>query len=217
MSGKWVVIEGMEACGKGTLRNGLADEWDEDIRGNIVFVREPGGTPFGEQVRNLLLHSRDAATVPMAETLLFFAARTQLIADVIIPALAAGKLVVSERNWVSSWVMQGMDDAQQAQVGALIGMLNDTFGVNPDLYLYLDIDLETSLTRKTARGGLDNIEQRGEEYFAQVLAGYRKWAAEQFVWTGSEVIDTPVVVIDGEQSPEAVLSQAVNAIYKLYD
>ncbi len=216
MSGKWVVLEGMEGCGKGTLTMALRDHFGKAGQlDEVVFVREPGGTLFGERVREVLLTGNHNPVNPLAEMLLFFAARTQLVDEVIIPALNAGKLVISERNWVSSMVMQGLTDETEAQVGALIGMMKDTFAVYPDLYLFLDIDLKTSLARKAARGQLDRFEQRDDAYFSTVYDGYQKWAGEQFVWTGAEIIPTPVVKIDGTLSREEVLKASVEAIAEL--
>ena len=216
MSGKWVVLEGMEGCGKGTLVMKLREHFEKTGQlDNVVFVREPGGTLFGEEVRKLLLADYHTRVNPLAEMLLFFAARTQLMDEVILPALAAGKLVISERNCVSSMVMQGLTDETEAQVGSLIGMVKDTFTVYPDLYLFLDIDLKTSLKRKAIRGQLDRIEQRDDAYFETVYDRYQKWAAEQFVWAGAEVIPTPVVKIDGALSREDVLSASVDALTEL--
>lgn len=207
MSGKWLVIEGMEGAGKTTLRNGLSEYINKEFPDkSIVYVREPGGTPLAEKLRDLAKYGIDGeVTHPTTELLLFFAARIQLIENVVKPALARGAVVISDRNYISSVMYQGYGNGQLAKVNALIDLtLMD--GPQPDLYFYLDIDLTTSANRVDSRGEKDAIEQRAREFFGRVLVGYRDWA-----------LDNPetVLTLDATQSIENIRNRAVTRLHPL--
>lgn len=201
--GSWVVIEGLDGCGKGTLRNGLAKALETEVPGRrVTFVREPGGTELGEKLRELILRDYGNPTHPITEMMLFFAARVQLMVEVIQPALERGDLVISERNYISSCMYQGHGLGYSYEFNKLMGILNKY--PTPNLYLYMDIDLTTSARRVSVRKGLDVIENRDTQFFTKVLDGYRSWARAN---------EGRVAWIDAMQSPDKVLSDALAAMH----
>jgi dTMP kinase len=135
----------------------------------VLRTREPGGAPGAERLRGLLLDG-DIAWSPPAETLLHFAARAEHVERAIRPALAAGSWVVCDRFADSTMVYQGWG---QGADRAAIATLTDLLGLRPDLTLVLDVSVETSLARLTARGAAaDRYERLGVDFFARVRAGF---------------------------------------------
>lgn len=202
-NGDWIVIEGLDGCGKGTLRNGLAKALETEFPGRrVTFVREPGGTELGEKLRELILRDYGTPTHPITEMMMFFASRVQLMVDVIQPALQRGDIVLSERNYISSCMYQGHGLGHTYEFNQLMKILEQF--PTPNLYLYMDISTLTSARRVAARKGLDVIENRNGEFFRKVLEGYRNWARAN---------EGRVAWIDGEQSPDKVLSDALAALH----
>lgn len=202
-NGDWVVIEGLDGCGKGTLRNGLANALEMHYPGRrVTFVREPGGTELGEKLRELILRDYGNPTHPITEMMMFFAARVQLMVEVIQPALERGDLVISERNYISSCMYQGHGLGHTYEFNQLMKIMEHF--PTPNLYLYMDINLNTSARRVAVRKGLDVIENRDTVFFTKVLEGYRNWA---------QANPGRVAWIDGEQSPDKVLSDALAALH----
>ena len=173
--GKMIVIEGIEGAGKST-----AIDWvkaylaDKGI--TYVTTREPGGTPLGESLRDLIKKDDSEIIEPETELLLMYASRMQLFHRVIKEALAKGCWVVSDRFELSSYAYQG--------VGRNLGMkaLNDISalclkGFKPDLTLYMDVSYEVSQARLTQRGiAKDRIEQEGKAFFNAIREAYCQFA-----------------------------------------
>ena len=163
MRGLFVTFEGIDRSGKTTQAGLLVDALGDDALG----VREPGGTPAGEKVREIL-KDPSVALSPEAEALLFAAARSELVADVILPALAEGKVVVSDRFLDSSLAYQGgarglgIDD---------VGRVNHfaTRGLKPDITFLLELAPEEAATRA---GETDRFEEEGNELQEAVGAAY---------------------------------------------
>ncbi len=173
--GRFLVLEGIDGCGKTTQLEALAS-W---LRASgllppgarLIRTREPGATPLGTALRQLLLHADDAqAPCPTAELLLYAADRAQHVQTVILPALAAGHWVLSDRFVGSTAAYQGhgrgLDAALIAQLEAIA-----TAGLQPDLTLWLDLPLELSLERRSQRPA-DRIEAAGTTFLARVSAGF---------------------------------------------
>jgi dTMP kinase len=161
----FISFEGIDGSGKGTQvqlfldylkRNGI----------DFVYVREPGGTPIGELIRNILLSSQ--GMVPKTELFLFLASRAQLVETVIKPSLAQNKLVVTERFADSSVAYQGFARGLGVET---VKRLNDfaTGGLKPDLTFYIDVPVTVALSRKKH---FDRIESEGEEFLSRVRQGY---------------------------------------------
>lgn len=174
--GLFITVEGGEGVGKSTnmsyLQNHLARQGVD-----LIVTREPGGTVLGESIRELLLQVRQEQVVSDAELLLVFAARAQHIAQVIEPALAAGKWVVSDRFTDATYAYQGggrglpvsrIRELEQLVQGEL----------RPDYTLLLDAPVELGMSRARGRGELDRFEQEQAEFFGRVRNSYLQLARE---------------------------------------
>lgn len=174
--GVFITFEGGEGVGKSTNIAFLQDYLRS--RGvELVVTREPGGTRIGEEIRRLLLEVRDDAVAPMAELLLIFAARAQHIAEIIEPALCAGKWVLCDRFTDATYAYQcggrGLDAAQVRTLETLVqGELR------PDCTILLDAPVATGMERANGRGQLDRFEQEHEQFFERVRATYLRLARE---------------------------------------
>lgn len=178
LKGKFIVIEGLEGAGKSTAI-ATVKSWLEKQGRQVVCTREPGGTPLAEQLRTLVkqvdLHEQLA---PETELLLMYAARVQLLRNVIEPALAAGNWVLADRHDLSSRAYQGGG----RQLGdTLINTLRQAVlgNTQPDLTLYLDIDPSLGLARAAHRGELDRIELEQLAFFERTRAKYLQIAATE--------------------------------------
>jgi dTMP kinase len=172
MTGTFISLEGVDGSGKSTQASMLADA----LRGRgheVIHVREPGGTPLGEDVRDIVL-GPDAMS-PWAEAFLFAAARAQLVADVIEPAISAGTWVVADRFIDSSLAYQGaargLGIAEVASINA-----HGISGSMPDLTIILDLPPGAAVDRRAGRGSVDRIEGEGEALQQSVAQGYREVA-----------------------------------------
>jgi dTMP kinase len=197
---RFVVLEGIDGSGKSTQARLLA-EWLRASGRAVTLTREPGGTLLGERLRAIIL-DRAIDCAPRAELLMILAARAQHVAEVILPALQAGAMVVSDRFSLSSLAYQGygrglpLDEIRAADAAA-------TGGVRPDLTLVIDVPLETVLARVGERA--DRFEGDGREFLQQVISGYRCLAAE----------DPTVRLIDGTGTVEAVQQAIRHTMYSV--
>jgi dTMP kinase len=181
--GLFITFEGTEGSGKSTQIALVAKRLRS--RGHTVReLREPGGTPIGEEIRHTLKHSKDnAAMTPEAELLLMNASRAQLVREVIRPALARGEIVLCDRFYDSTFAYQGYGrQLDLKMVRAVVEIA--TGGTCPDLTLLLLVSQEVSEQRQKARQSSlpslpDRMEQAGRDFFARVAEGYRKLAAEE--------------------------------------
>jgi dTMP kinase len=173
VSGRYVVLEGGEGVGKTTQVQRLAERLDKEGVA-VEIVREPGGDPFAEAGRALLLGP--LARVPEAEVLAFNAFRAQLLLAGVRPALAAGTWVLSDRGRLSTLAYQGhghgLDLDWTRSVCALTSQLCE-----PDLEIVLDVDEATAAARRAARGTSDRFEQLDQGFHRRVTDGYRAEAA----------------------------------------
>jgi dTMP kinase len=165
----FISFEGTEGVGKTTLIQGLATALREQGI-ELVLTREPGGTPLAERIRELLLVNDDEPVDRHCELLLLFAARAQHLAEVIQPALAAGKWVLCDRFIDASFAYQcGGRGLAHTQVQSLV----DQFvPILPNLTFWLDAPIELGMARATARGALDRFEQERMAFFERVHAEY---------------------------------------------
>jgi dTMP kinase len=177
MSGKFITLEGGEGAGKSTVLNSVR----EFLTGrgiDLVVTREPGGTPAGEAIRSVLLDPALRGLCAESELLLMFASRAQLVRDVIQPALAADKWVLSDRFTDASFAYQGGGRRQPLPRIADLEKwaAND---LKPDLTLLLDLPISEGLKRASGRGEADRIEMENADFFERVRAAYRERAATQ--------------------------------------
>jgi dTMP kinase len=181
--GLFVTLEGPDGSGKTSQAARLGAALEAEGR-DVVLLREPGGTALGERLRELLLHREDMPIDPLADALLFNAARAQLVAEVIRPALAAGRTVLCARFADSTLAYQGYGagvDLDGLKALAAIA----TAGIRPDLTILLDVPAETGLNRKRrGRGALTRFESRADLAFhRRVRDGFLRLArAEPERW-----------------------------------
>jgi dTMP kinase len=179
--GIFLTLEGPEGAGKTTQTRLLADYLRTNGR-TVVCVREPGGTPIGEQIRALLLDPRRREMGPITETLLFAASRAQLVMQVIAPALRAGQDVVCDRYVDASLAYQGLGRGIGVEVVRTINAVA-TAGVYPDLTFLLDIDVATGLKRARAETGArtagDRMEQEVLDFHRRVREGFLSLAQKE--------------------------------------
>lgn len=168
--GKFITLEGSEGVGKST-NMAVIKEWLEDNNIDYVATREPGGTPLSEEIRQLLLSPREEKVDATAELLLVFSARAQHINTFIKPHLERGTWVLSDRFTDATFAYQGYGRGLDL---ALIEQLEQTVqqGLQPDLTVYLDVDVKVGLERARARGELDRFEQEAIDFFEKVRQGY---------------------------------------------
>lgn len=204
MAGLFITFEGTEGCGKSTQIKALAARLTAEGH-SVLQTREPGGTPLGEAVRNLLQHDDAGENMsPEAELLLFTASRAQLTRERILPAIAKGAIVLCDRFMDSTTVYQGVARKLDPEAVAMI----NRFAVGdarPDLTILIDLSPEVGMDRVRARSGgqLDRMEQEAMEFFQAVRAGYLKQA---------EAEPERFQVLDGSQSIEALEAQIWEAV-----
>ncbi|GBE91440.1 dTMP kinase [Nostoc cycadae] len=197
MSGKLIVFEGVEGCGK-TTQMQLCGQWLESLGISVVVTREPGGTELGSHLRRLLLEkSEDKPVADVTELLLYAADRAQHVEQELKPNLAAGKYILCDRYTDSTVAYQGYGRGLNM---SLIEQLNyiATSGLTSDLTIWLDVDVEVGLSRKRKdAAGLDRIEQETIAFHHRVQQGYSQLAAAH---------PSRIVRVDGSLSKETVHS-----------
>ena len=206
-----MVLEGIDGCGKSTQLQALAAWLPQSgllpPGAELVITREPGGTPLGQSLRELLLHPpAQAAPHPSAELLLYAADRAQHVEQLIRPALQAGHWVLSDRFSGSTAAYQGYGRGLPL---ALIEQLEQiaTAGLVPDLTLWLELPLAVSQQRRQGRNGAvpaDRIEAAGEAFLRRVHQGFAALAAQRG-WQA----------IAADQQQEAVQADCRQALWVL--
>ena len=190
-----VTFEGIEAAGKSTLIATLSERLSS--AGDPVLVtKEPGGTPLGESLRALFIDPAYAID-PVAEVMLLNASRAQLVTDVILPALKAGKTILCDRFFDATVAYQGF--GRGLDVETLLELcLVATRRTAPDLTFLIDVPVEVSAQRLRARGRADRLEQENGSFHARVREGYLE-LAKRF---------GRIVILDGLLPREELADQA---------
>ena len=199
-SGVLVSLEGGEGAGKSTVLSALRDALAADGR-EVVCTREPGGTPAGEAIRAVLL---DPSRTLFAETelLLMFAARAQLVRELVEPALARGAAVLCDRFTDASFAYQG--GGRGLETGRIAELERWAAGRKPDLTFLLDVGVAQGLARARSRGGEpDRIERETDAFFERVRATYLARAAAE---------PQRFRVIDASQPPSAVVADVLREL-----
>jgi dTMP kinase len=167
----FITLEGPEGSGKTSHIPPLVEYLRE--KGHVVFpTREPGGTSIGEQIREVIHDLKNVEMHPRTETLLYQAARAQIVEQIIKPRLAAGEIVISDRYYDSTIAYQGYGHQQDLeQVRALVKYA--TGGLDPDLTVLLDVDVEEGLQRKKKNNEEWNrMDDHEIQFYQRVRAGY---------------------------------------------
>jgi dTMP kinase len=201
--GRFITFEGLDGCGKSTQLAKLAAVLRAQCL-PVVVTREPGGTPTGEQIRQLLLDTKTSSLAPLAELALMFAARAQHIAEVILPGLAEGRVVLCDRFTDSTEAYQG--GGRKLGSGAVLALHRILCGgLQPELTILMDSDVAASVDRarrrnrshsvKNGRGTSDEnrFEQESRAFFGRVRSAYLAIAKRE---------PQRVVVVDARGTPE---------------
>ncbi|ELT6287256.1 dTMP kinase [Vibrio cholerae] len=202
MNAKFIVIEGLEGAGKSTAIQVVVETLKQNGIDHITRTREPGGTLLAEKLRALVKEEHPGEELKdITELLLVYAARVQLVENVIKPALARGEWVVGDRHDMSSQAYQG--GGRQIASSTMQSLKQTALGdFKPDLTLYLDIDPKLGLERARGRGELDRIEKMDISFFERARERYLELANS----------DDSVVMIDAAQSIEQVTADIRRAL-----
>lgn len=173
----FITLEGIEGLGKST-NMAFIEAYLRNAGHDVVVTREPGGTAVAERIRDLILHSKPDEISALAELMLMFAARADHLAQVIKPALAAGRTVLCDRFTDATFAYQGGGrNLDETKIVALRDLVQGD--LRPDLTLLLDASLETSAARMAGRAVQDRFEQEELTFFGRVQARYRAIAAAE--------------------------------------
>lgn len=174
--GFFLTFEGVDGCGKSTQAM-LLKEYLEREGMDVMLTREPGGTPVGERLRELVLDIREKGLTFRTEVFLYAASRAQHMAEVIAPNLEQGKIVICDRFTDSTIAYQGFGCGLDIEALKVINEFASC-GIEPDLTILIDIPVETALQRigkpqgGLGKDGVDRIEERGASFYSRVREGY---------------------------------------------
>jgi len=210
--GKFITFEGLDGCGKSTQMERLAGKLRKQGC-SVVVTREPGGTAAGERIRQLLLDTRTSGLTPMAELALMFAARAQHIQEIILPALAAGQVLLCDRFTDSSEAYKG--GGRKLGSGPVLELHHVLCGdLKPDLTILMDSDVAASVDRarrrNRSRRGRDaevsdenRFERENRAFFTRVRSAYLEIAKRE---------PERVVVVDARGTPDQTHAKIVEIV-----
>jgi dTMP kinase len=202
----FITFEGIDGSGKSTQMRMLGERLRAAGKA-VVENAEPGGTPIGMQIRRILLDAKNQELCPTAELLLYFASRAQAVDELVRPALAEGKVVLSDRWTDSTLVYQGCGRGLGVDTVLALDRIACR-GLKPDLTLIVDIDLETSLERARARNTITEssetrMDEQSVEFHRKVRDAYHELAAHE---------PDRIRLVDGGASVEAVAEEVWNIV-----
>lgn len=209
MRGTFISFEGPDGAGKTSVIKSIKEQLIDELgANNVILTREPGGTKISEQIRDVLFNDQNTNMDPRTEALLFAASRRQLIAEVIGPALRAGKVVLSDRYVDSSVAYQGggrhlgANDIWEMNQFAIHGLL-------PQLTIYLDIESHLGLERINEHRSdqVNRLDREKLRFHEDVRAAYQNLAKRHL---------DRIVTVDASQSLETVISQTKSVINKRF-
>jgi dTMP kinase len=206
VSGLFISFEGGEAAGKSLQSARLAESLQEHGR-DVLLTREPGGTPFSERVRDILLHAREVDLTPETQALLFSAARAQHTRDVIRPALDAGRVVVADRYFDSTLAYQGY--GLGADLAGLRAMTRFAVGsLVPHRTFLIDVPVSVTLSRLASRNAprWDRFHGDDRGFYERVRAGYLDLAKAE---------PGRFSVVDGDRPPDVVAADIRRQVEQL--
>lgn len=208
MQGKFIVVEGMEGCGK-TTNMQFIQRFLLNQNIPLQTTREPGGTPLAEEIRTILLANRDEKVSEDAELLLMFAARAQHLVQKIKPALQNGQWVLCDRFTDATYAYQGGGrQLSHNTIETLEHLVQKE--LRPDLVLILDVPVEKGLERANQRGNLDRFEQERKDFFERVREIYLQRAAKYP--QRYRVIDASVSIEQVQMQLQQVLTQFIKSM-----
>jgi dTMP kinase len=202
----YIVFEGIVGSGKSTQSKKLVEFLTQKYgQEKIVHVREPGSTPIAEDIRTLAQGREweNEKMHPLTNAYLYAAARTQTLHTVVTPALDRGQIVVSDRSFLSSCAYQG--EAQWLGIDAILSVNKDAIEwCIPDIVFYMDIDVETSLSR-TFDAVWDKWEKMWKDFFQKIVLGYEK--CEKL-----DIMKNRFIRIDANRDPESIFQDIFSKI-----
>ena len=200
MKGILITFEGIDFCGKSVQMELLAEKI-VNLGKSIVVIREPGGTIISEKIREVLLRKERESMTPVAEFLLYSAARSQLVQEKIISNLNAGKIILCDRFYDSSTAYQGYGRGIELNMVHQINKLA-TQDISPHITFLLDIDIdEVEKRKKNINTQLDRIEEETKDFFNKVRQGYLIIAENN---------PQRIRIIDGSQTISAIENEIWN-------
>lgn len=204
MAGKFICLDGIEGTGKSSQTR-LLQEYLEQCGCSVITVRDPGGTPLGEKIREILLDPANTAMCMKMEMLLYMASRAQLVHEVIRPALAAGKVVLSDRFYSSTLAYQTCDAVAWTDIVAVgrVVLSGPEGWEGPDYTIIVDMPAERAMDR--LRREKDRIERRPMEYHRQVRENFLRVVDEM-----------PGCVVSADAEPGEVHAAIVMALCKRF-
>ena len=201
-AGRLLVVEGPEGAGKSTQVRRLATRLRE-IGVPCALHREPGGTPLGDRIREILLEPGGRLT-PRAETALFLASRAELVATTVRPALQNGTIVILDRFFLSTYAYQvhgrGLPEDEVRDANAFA-----TAGLIPDLTIVLRLPFAEGLRRADTRGARDRMESSGEEFHHRVEGAFELFATT--AWQNEHPEAGPIAAVDAAGSEDDVAAR----------
>ena len=205
MRPKFIVVEGLEGAGKSTAIS-LCQDFLTKKKIDFINVREPGGTVLAESLRTLVKAEHEEEIAFETELLIMYAARSQLVHNVINPALEEGKWVLADRHDLSSQAYQGGGRGISSNtLSSLSAMVLK--GLKPDLTIYLDIDPVIGLERAKGRGELDRIEQEAIEFFQRTRMRYLELASD----------DSSIKTVDANQEIDKVHRDILSVLRTFFE
>ncbi|MCF6262531.1 MAG: dTMP kinase [Xanthomonadales bacterium] len=201
MSAVFISLEGSEGAGKSSLMR-VVGKWLEDRGDTVVSCREPGGTPTGEAIRDILLDRSRSGILPLTELLLIFASRSQLLEQTIKPALAAGKSVICDRFVDASYAYQGGGRQQPLEQIKQLQQLV-VAETMPKLTILLDVPVKIGLLRAQKTGEPDRFESEQRVFFERVRKAYLQRARQH---------PERIVVVDASARQSAVRKQILSIL-----
>ena len=200
----FITFEGLDYSGKTTQANLLVERLRKHGK-EVVFLREPGGTAISEKIRDILLDRKHLELKQVTELFLFSAARTQLVSEVIQPALKMGKVVICDRFYDSTTAYQGYGRGIDLDDVKAINRIA-TFGTKPDLTFFIDIEINEIFRRQIAAGlSSDRMEASGSEFFEKTRTGF---------WSLAETESDRFIVVNGKRPAEQIHNEIWDFIRK---
>lgn len=200
----YIAFEGIVGAGKSTQVRRLVEYFRKQWK-TVIHVREPGSTPIAEDIRYLaqVKHWEDEAMHPLTNAYLYAAARAQTLQTVVKPALERGDIVISDRCFLSSCVIQW--EAQWLRMNRVIWINKEAVEkLLPDVIFYLDVDIDLALERTFDEGG-DKFEKEGREFYKKIIWGYEKCSK----W---KKLEWRFVRIDANRSEDEVFNLIIQYI-----
>lgn len=202
----FITFEGIDCSGKSTQAQLLVERL-HSVGKKVLLLREPGGTPVSEKIRTILLDRQHREMNPKTELLLFSAARSQLVHQIICPALREGSIVICDRFFDSTTAYQGYGRNIDLQEILALNRIA-TSGTIPDLTVLVDIEVKEILRRRLKAGlSADRMESSGEKFYERVRSGYRAIAGLE---------PRRVVMFDGMQAVEVIHKAIWSSVQKVH-